>query len=109
MSETQEVLAQLFIRDIDKTIEELKAYTDEETLWLKESDIKNSAGNLILHICGNLRHFVGAVLGNSGYIRRRDDEFNLTGIKRSELLSELKGTRKMLEEVIPIITDEVLD
>lgn len=109
MNDTQESLAELFIRDIDRAMIALKAYSNEETLWLKDHEIPNSAGNLFLHICGNLRHFIGAVLGESGYIRRRDDEFNLTGVKRSELLAELKTTKKMLKEVLPNLSDTDLD
>ena len=45
-------------------------------MWEVSGEIKNSAGNLCLHICGNLQHFVGAVLGNSGYVRKRDEEFS---------------------------------
>lgn len=106
---TQTSLAELFERDLERALEELKAYSKEEHLWIVDEEIKNTAGNLFLHICGNLRHFIGSVLGNSGYIRRRDDEFNLRGVKRAEIQAELKTTRKMLKEVIPSLTDEQLD
>jgi len=106
---TAESLAELLDRDLSKAIEELKAYKKEENLWLIEPVISNSAGNLLLHICGNLRHFIGSTLGDSGYIRRREDEFSLQNIKRSELLSELKTTKKMLQEVVPSLSDEALD
>lgn len=105
---TQETLKELFDRELSKAIEELKAYHKEEHLWIVSAEINNSAGNLFLHLCGNLRHFIGSVLGDSGYIRRRDDEFGLKDVKRSELLSELKTTRKMLKEVLPSLTDEQL-
>lgn len=109
MSHTQEGLTELFTRDIDNLIDELKAYSKEENLWLIDQEIKNSGGNLILHICGNLRHFIGAVLGDSGHIRRRDNEFNLSDVKRSELLAELKTTKKMLKEVLPSLSEQRLD
>lgn len=102
-------LADLFDRDIGKAIVELKAYLKEENLWMIDGEIANSAGNLLLHICGNLRHFIGSTLGDSGYIRRREDEFSLQDVKRSELLAELKTTKKMLREVLPSLSEESLD
>jgi hypothetical protein len=38
--------------------------------------ISNSAGNLCLHLIGNLNHFIGATLGNTGYVRNREQEFS---------------------------------
>lgn len=104
----QENLKTLFERDLDRTIAELKAYSKEEKLWLVDGEITNSGGNLLLHLCGNLRHFIGSVLGKSGYIRRRDDEFNLKHVKRSEILQELKTTKKVVLEVISELSDESL-
>ncbi len=104
----QEDLQQLFERDLKQAITELKAYQNEENLWKLNGEISNTAGNLLLHICGNLRHFIGSTLGDSGYIRRRDDEFNLKDVKRSELISELKTTKKVVSEVIGELSDEQL-
>ncbi|MGB5288816.1 MAG: hypothetical protein WBN42_10030, partial [Ignavibacteriaceae bacterium] len=64
-----EILIQLFKRDLEKLKSEISFFKDEENLWKISGDIKNSAGNLCLHLCGNLQHFIGAVLGNSDYIR----------------------------------------
>ena len=58
--------------------------------------------------CGNLQHFIGAVLGNTGYVRKREDEFNLKALKRSVLEQELKTTQNMLNEVLPELSDEQL-
>src|SRR4029077_3543264 len=52
----------------------------------------NSAGNLALHICGNLQHFVGAVLGKTGYVRDRDAEFTRKDVPRHELAREIGKT-----------------
>jgi uncharacterized damage-inducible protein DinB len=106
---TQEALTALFERDLDRAIAELKAYQKESNLWIINGEISNSAGNLLLHICGNLRHFIGSTLGDSGYIRRRDDEFNLKEVKKSEILAELKTTKKMIKQVLPQLTEEQMD
>ena len=81
-------LSALFGRDLNKLMDELRAYPDEAALWwLPEpspgSDIKNSAGTLALHLVGNLRHFVGADLGGVPYVRDRVAEFGLWNVPRS--------------------------
>jgi hypothetical protein len=70
-------LIRLFDQDLDKLAEEIKLYPDDQSLWVVKEGIKNSGGNLCLHLAGNLQHFIGAVLGNSGYVRNRDAEFSL--------------------------------
>ena len=104
----QEDLKQLFDRDLKLALAELKAYQKEENLWKLSGEISNTAGNLLLHICGNLRHFIGSTLGNSGYIRRRDEEFNLKGVRRKDLVAELKTTKKVVSEVLGELTDDQL-
>jgi uncharacterized damage-inducible protein DinB len=47
----------------------------EAELWAKPVEPGNSVGHLILHLTGNLNHFVGAQLGHSGYVRDREREF----------------------------------
>lgn len=69
-------VCEIIVRDLQKLATEVSAFKYEENLWKTDIDIKNSAGNLSLHVCGNLQHFIGAVLGNSGYIRNRDAEFS---------------------------------
>ena len=50
---------------------ELNSYNNLESVWKISGNIKNSGGNLALHLIGNLNHFVGFGLGNTGYIRNR--------------------------------------
>ena len=49
-------------------------------------EINNSAGNLCLHLVGNLKHFLGATLANTGFVRDRDAEFAQKDIPRAELV-----------------------
>ena len=72
-----ETLIKLFKRDLGKLKEEVDSYQNEANLWIVTNDVSNSAGNLCLHLVGNLNHFIGAVLGDSGYVRQRDLEFSL--------------------------------
>ncbi|MBO3697633.1 DinB family protein [Roseivirga sp. E12] len=104
-----ESLNGLYERDLDKLLTEVKAYKDEANLWKVEGEITNSGGNLALHLCGNLRHFIGAMLGGSGYIRQRDDEFNLKDVKRSELIDLIKTTKKVVSETLSALNEEQLE
>lgn len=68
-------LKKLFERDFDKLSKEIGLYTKEEDLWIVKGEVTNSGGNLALHLCGNLRHFIGAILAKDGYVRDRPFEF----------------------------------
>lgn len=72
-------------RDLFRWREEINGYQNEADLWELLPGTLNSAGNLTLHIVGNLRHFIGSVLGNSGYIRQRDLEFSQKNISLEDL------------------------
>lgn len=93
-------LTPLFDRETGKVIQELDLYRDENRLWYRAPGILNPAGNLALHLTGNLNHFIGAVLGKTGYVRQRDLEFSQTGIDRKVLISDLEKTRQMVNSVL---------
>ena len=93
----KENLKEIIIRDLYKLKSEIESYSNEKNLWIISGNIKNSAGNLCLHINGGLKHFIGTVLGNSGYVRNRENEFALKNIPREELL---KSTDETIEIVI---------
>jgi uncharacterized damage-inducible protein DinB len=103
-----EELREIFIRELDKLEEEIKAYPDESGLWIIKGEIKNSAGNLCLHITGNLQHFIGAVLGKTGYVRNRDAEFADKNIPRSRLIELIQTSKKVINETLNQLTDENL-
>jgi len=93
-----QTLKKLFTRDLNKLKSEIEAYTNESNLWVIDKKIANSAGNLCLHLIGNLNTYIGAVLGNSGYIRNRELEFSLKDIQRQQLI-------KMIEETTTVVAD----
>ena len=84
----------LVTRDLDKLKMEITAFTDEENLWIAKEGVTNSAGNLCLHLLGNLNHFIGAVIGESGYERDRNAEFEDKHINRQELLTNIDATKQ---------------
>ena len=93
-------LIALFQRDLTKLSQELEAYPSEESLWLVAHDITNPAGNLTLHLVGNLNQFIGVVLGDTGYQRNRDAEFGSRDIPKAELISMVQATSTMIESVL---------
>ncbi len=95
-----ETLIKLFKRDLNKLKGEIGLYKDETNLWLVHKDITNSAGNLCLHLVGNLNAFIGTELGHTGYIRQRNLEFSLKDIPRAELLKKVDDTIIMVENVL---------
>lgn len=104
----QSILIELLTGNLRKLIDELQQYPDERRIWVTDKQISNAAGNLCLHLAGNLNHFIGATLGNTGYQRNRDAEFSLKDIPRSELISGLEATILMIDKTLPAITNEQL-
>jgi len=102
-------LISLFNRDLDKLKSELKAYQDFSNCWRIEPNISNSAGNLALHLIGNLNHFVGATLGNTGYLRKRDMEFSQKDIPSTALLEQIDDTKEMIRSVLLTLSKEELE
>ena len=103
-----ETLTQLFLRDLEKLKTEISSFKDEKKVWMISGDIKNSAGNLCLHLCGNLQHFVGAILGNSGYVRKRDEEFSKKNVPIRELVAEIELTIKVVQKTLQELKEEDL-
>jgi uncharacterized damage-inducible protein DinB len=103
-----ETLQSLYNRDLSKLKEEIGLYADEADLWKTGGAITNSAGNLTLHLIGNLRHFFGAVLGETGYIRDRDKEFLDAGVSRDELLAGIDHAAVDVKSTLDKLTDEDL-
>ena len=102
-------LINLFERDLDKLKDEILAYPDEKALWKIDANIKNSGGNLALHIVGNLNHFIGAVLGNTNYKRQRDKEFNDKNVPRALIIEQIKNIKSILFDVLSSLNKEVLN
>ena len=93
-------LISLFTRDLNTLIKELNAYQNEANLWLVPEGISNSAGNLALHLVGNLNHFIGAALGDTGYVRQRDLEFSQKDVPRDQIIKQVEETIPMIEQAL---------
>jgi uncharacterized damage-inducible protein DinB len=93
-------LIKLYQRDLAKLVVELEAYPTEDSLWLLAFEIKNPAGNLALHLIGNLNQFIGVDLGGTDFKRDRDAEFNSKNVPRAEIIQAIHQTSIMIEKVL---------
>jgi hypothetical protein len=100
-----ENFVEIFERDIQKVKDELLAYADENQIWQVRAGISNSPGTLCLHLAGNIKHFFGAILGQTGYIRQRELEFSIRNIPRTELLAQLSGSAKDIRKTLSGMSD----
>src|SRR5213596_14433 len=99
----------ILARDLRALRREIEAYPNERDLWQVQPGITNSAGNLALHLAGNLQYFIGTVLGRTGYARNRELEFGRTSGSRAEIYAELDAAIAVVGRVLPSISDAVLD
>jgi hypothetical protein len=106
---TSSELVQFYERDLQKVIEEVNLFRKEEHLWKTQGSIKNSAGNLALHLTGGLNFLIGTTLGNTGYIRNRDLEFSIKGVERALIVQQLQELIEMIRKTISSITRDQLD
>lgn len=102
-------LAELIERELQKLKTEINLYNDEDNLWLVKEGINNSAGNLCLHLVGNLNHFIGAILGNTGYVRHKEDEFSLKNIPRQDLIINIENCMLIVNNTFSKLSDEDMD
>lgn len=100
-------LATLFERDLNKLKEEIEL-TSSDKLWKTKAGVTNSCGNLALHICGNLNHFIGAILGHTGYEREREREFSDKFQSIEDIVEIIDQTKSVVTEVFASLTDEKL-
>ena len=95
-----ETFSILFGRDVSRLSQQINAYADEDTLWAVVPGIHNSAGNLCLHLIGNLNSYIGATLGGTGYVRDRAAEFSTNGVPKRVLLARLDQTKAMINNTL---------
>ena len=90
----------LYNRDLKRLFKEIEAYNSEAILWDKVEGISNPAGNLALHLVGNLNEYIGRQLGEIPYQRDRPYEFSATGLSKESLLEMIENTQTVVEKAI---------
>lgn len=98
-----------FVKQVDALINEVKAYGNENDLWIVKQHISNSAGTLVLHLTGNLNHFIGAQLGHTGYVRQRNKEFSDRDVPAATMIAGLEKAKQMLMTTFDRLSNEDLD
>ncbi len=101
-------LTTFFERDLNKLITEIELYKKEENIWRVEKNISNSAGNLTLHLIGNLHTFIGKEIGKTNYFRNRELEFTQNNVPRKELIDSINDTIEMVKKSLAFLTNQEL-
>ncbi|GGH04201.1 DUF1572 family protein [Aurantibacter crassamenti] len=101
-------LITFFESDLNNLITEIELYKNEENIWRIEKSISNSAGNLTLHLIGNLHTFIGKEIGKTNYVRNRELEFTQKKVPRIELINSINTTLEMVKKSLLSITNEEL-
>ena len=105
----KDTLIEIFERDLHKLKEEINFYKNERDLWIIEKEINNSAGNLCLHLIGNLNHFIGTTLGETGFVRDRENEFSAKNETRQNLTNEIEKTIETVKNSLNKLSDDAFD
>jgi len=108
MTTTIEILRSIFIRDLNKLKLEISSYSNEDKIWHIDKSILNSSGNLCLHLIGNLNNYIGAQIGETGYIRNRDLEFSDKNVPKETLVTNIDATIDMINQTFNQLTDSDL-
>ncbi|MCF6352923.1 MAG: DinB family protein [Cyclobacteriaceae bacterium] len=102
-------LIQLFDRDLEYLLAEIKTYKKESDLWVLPKGINNTGGNLCLHVVGNLQHYIGHILGESGYVRNQEAEFSDKNVMVTSLVKEIDTTQKIVSQTLNNLSKEQLE
>jgi len=98
----------IFTRDLQKLATEIESFNEESAIWKIDKSIANSAGNLCLHLVGNLKTYIGATIGGASYIRSRDLEFSAKNVPRQELLNSVNETIEVVKTALEKVSDNDL-
>ena len=101
-------LTTLLVRELKTFARELDLYPDDASVWMTTPGITNSAGNLALHVAGNLQHFIGGVLGGTGYVRNRELEFSRASGTRAEIKAELDAAIVAVTKTLHGLSADIL-
>lgn len=103
------ILKQLYLFEVGNLQREIELYTSDENLWLVNGQIKNSRGNLCIHLIGSMNHFIGTTLLHTDYVRNRDAEFTVKNRSKADLLNQLEEVIVLLNKAFAELTDDDLN
>jgi uncharacterized damage-inducible protein DinB len=102
-------LSRLINRELASLCDELRAYPDEAQLWALPPGLPNSAGTIALHLIGNIRWYIGAQYGATGYVRDRPAEFARRDVPRAELIHEIEVAADEVTRVFAAFDEGLLE
>ncbi len=102
-------IADLLQRDLTRLLQEIDSFPNDEAPWKTLPGVGNSAGNLILHLEGNMREFIGRQIGGVAFERKRDLEFNTTGLSVSNLKERIGQVKELAPPIVAGLSAERLD
>lgn len=103
LANTRQLIARQNVPHIVKCLQQLS----EEEIWWRPNPASNSAGNLVLHLCGNMRQWIISGLGGAQDKRNRDREFAEQGpVSRQALVTQLRRTVRDASRVLAKLSDE---
>jgi uncharacterized damage-inducible protein DinB len=105
----KENLKKLFTKDMDRLVNELELYENESDIWKIKGEVTNCAGNLTLHLVGNLQHFIGKELGGTDFIRSRELEFSLKNVSRKTLINQIENTKEIIIKTLESLEENQLE
>ena len=109
MNQTAHDIARILVRELEGFACELQMFPDDASAWTTVPGVTNSAGNLALHVAGNLQYHIGTIFGGTGYVRDRDAEFGRRSGSRAEIFAELDAAIRVVRDVLPGISGERFD
>ncbi|MGH7585262.1 MAG: DinB family protein [Gemmatimonadales bacterium] len=104
-----QTLGALLSRDLAAFRRTIAAFPDDRGPWTPVPGVPNTAGTLALHAAGNLRHFVGAALGGTGYVRDRAAEFARRDVSRAELVEGLEAAEREVKATLAALDPATLE
>ena len=104
-----DALRRVLIRELEAVRREVEAYPDDALLWREVPGLPNPGGTLALHLAGNLRHYIGAVLGGTGYVRDRQAEFSDRGLTRTAVIERVDAAIGEVETTLGRLAPDTLD
>ena len=115
-AETQNDVSRLFLEFSISKLEQMEKYADsclrrlsDEQIWRRDGAHENAVGNLILHLCGNMRQWIMYGVDQQPDVRVRDAEFSAeSGLSRDELLALFAGTVSEASKILATLEPERL-
>ena len=99
----------MILRELAAMARMVELYPDDASIWRDAPGVPNRGGTLVLHCCGSLRHYIGARVGGSDYVRDRDAEFTRRDASRGELLRIIEAAAAEVDRALSLVREGDLD